>query len=297
MKTDGTRLVEFSTLQPEDIVIVPAFGTTLEIIEELKSLGLDPLAYNATCPFVEKVWKRSNELGKKGYSIIIHGKKTHEETRATFSHAKTSAPSLIIKDLHEATLVTRYIKGDCSEKIFMEYFGDRVSEGFSPETHLNKIGVVNQTTMLASETAEISSLFKETMKEKYGEESLSEHFADTRDTLCYATYENQSAALALREAKADLGLVVGGYNSSNTSHLVELLEERFPTYFIRNADEIISKDLIRHFDMHQKIILEKTPWVPTTDKGSPLTIAITAGASCPDITVDEVIEKVKKILA
>jgi 4-hydroxy-3-methylbut-2-en-1-yl diphosphate reductase len=296
MKTDGTRLVDFSTLQSEDVVIVPAFGTTLEIVEELKSLGLDPLAYNATCPFVEKVWKRSDELGKKGFSIIIHGKKTHEETRATFSHSKTSAPSLILKDLHEATLVTRYIKGDCSEKTLMEHFGDCVSNGFSPEKHLSKIGVVNQTTMLASETAEISKLFRETMKEKYGEENLATHFADTRDTLCYATYENQTAALSLRETKADIGLVVGGYNSSNTSHLVELLEERFPTYFIRNADEIISKDVIRHFNLHEKKIIETASWIPITKKVFPLTIAITAGASCPDITVDEVIDKVKKIL-
>jgi 4-hydroxy-3-methylbut-2-en-1-yl diphosphate reductase len=296
MKTDGTRLLDFSTLNSDDIVIVPAFGTTLEIIDELKELGIDPLSYNATCPFVEKVWKRSNELGTKGYTIIIHGKKSHEETRATFSHAKVSAPSLIVKDIKEAEIVTDYIKGETSESSLMEYFSDCVTPDFLPAVHLKKIGVVNQTTMLASETADIASLFKQTMLEVYGEENLSDHFADTRDTLCYATYENQSAALALRESKAHLGLVVGGYNSSNTSHLVELLEERFPTYFIKDAGEIIDQNSIRFYDQHRKKVVEQSDWIPDILENETLTIAITAGASCPDKTVDEVIERVRNIL-
>ncbi len=296
MKTDGTRLVDFSTLKADDIVIVPAFGTTLEIIEELKNIGIDPLSYNATCPFVEKVWKRSDELGKKGYTIIIHGKKTHEETRATFSHAKVAAPSLIVKDLKEATVVTDYIKGKIAQSELLDRFSDCVSPGFSPETHLKKIGVVNQTTMLASETAEIAALFKKTMIDVYGEDNLSEYFADTRDTLCYATYENQTAALALRDSKAHLGLVVGGYNSSNTSHLVELLEERFPTYFIKDASEIIDQDTIRFYDQYKKEIFEQKNWVPQTAEDETLTIAITAGASCPDKTVDEVITRVRELL-
>lgn len=295
MKTDGTRLVDFETLKADDIVIVPAFGTTLEIIKELNSLGLDPLSFNATCPFVEKVWKRSNELGSNGFTIIIHGKKTHEETRATFSHAKVSAPSLIVKDLDEAKFVSSYIEGTISKEDLLTKFADCVTDGFDPELHLKKIGVVNQTTMLASETSEIAALFKVTMKKVYGEEKIKEHFADTRDTLCYATYENQSAALALREMNADLGLVVGGYNSSNTSHLVELLEERYPTYFIKDAGELISENSIRHFDMHTKELREINNWLPI-NPDKPITIAITAGASCPDKTVDEIIEKVKAFI-
>lgn len=295
MKTDGTRLIDFKTLRKDDIVIIPAFGTTIEIIKELNEIGLDPLSYNATCPFVEKVWKRSEELGTKGYTIIIHGKKNHEETRATFSHANVTAPSLIVRDIVEANLVCDFIRGKTSSEKIMELFKDCSSTNFDPSTHLKKIGVVNQTTMLATETAEIASLFKKTMLEVYGEKNISEHFADTRDTLCYATYENQSAALSLRDSKAHLGLVVGGYNSSNTSHLVELLEERFPTYFIKDSSEIISRDTIRHFNMHTKALSEKNNWIPEIPDSETLTIAITAGASCPDKTVDEVINKVKEL--
>lgn len=297
MKTDGTRLVDFKTLTSEDIVIIPAFGTTLEIIDELNEIGINALSYNATCPFVEKVWKRSDELGKKGYAIIIHGKKAHEETRATFSHAKVSAPSLIVKDMKEALIVIDYIKGNIDEKELLSHFSDCISPDFSPSKHLKKLGVVNQTTMLASETTEIAALFKQTMIEVYGEENLQDHFADTRDTLCYATYENQTAALALRESKAHLGLVVGGYNSSNTSHLVELLEEKFPTYFIKDADEIIDRSTIRFYDQHKNQIIELQNWIPELPHEEPLTIAITAGASCPDKTVDEVIARVKEILS
>ncbi|HMO18651.1 MAG TPA: 4-hydroxy-3-methylbut-2-enyl diphosphate reductase [Oligoflexia bacterium] len=296
MKTDGTRLIDFKSLNSDDIVIVPAFGTTLEIIEELNELGLNPLAYNATCPFVEKVWKRSFELGQNGFTIIIHGKKNHEETRATFSHARVSAPSVIIKDLNEAKIVSEFIKGKISSEQFMAIFSDCVSQGFDPKRDLSRVGVVNQTTMLASETAEIASHFKTTMEEVYGKENLSTHYADTRDTLCYATYENQSAALALREIPADLGLVVGGYNSSNTSHLAELLLESYPTYFIQDADEIISLDEIRHYDLHENKVTIKNKWFPELkDKSDPVVIAITAGASCPDKTVQEVITRVKEL--
>ncbi len=289
MKPDGTRLIDFSTLTPEDVVVVPAFGTTIELQKELEALGIDPYRYDATCPFVEKVWKRSAELGKKQFSIIIHGKKSHEETRATFSHSKQKAPTLIVLDKTDAQFAIDYILGKRSLEEFQRHFKDCISEDFDPEQHLQRIGVVNQTTMLATETKEIAQMFRAAMLERYGEENLEQHFADTRDTLCYATYENQSATVELRDSGADLALVVGGYNSSNTSHLVELCEENFPTFYIKDAEEILSRDEIRHFNMHTREIQRSQNWLPQ-DK-SVLTIAVTAGASCPDSIVDQVLQK------
>lgn len=289
MKPDGTRLVDFSTLSKEDVVVVPAFGTTIELQRELESLGIDPYRYDATCPFVEKVWKRSAELGNKEFSIIIHGKRTHEETRATFSHSKEKAPTLVVLDKADASVAIQYILGEISLEEFRQHFKDCMSEDFEPEHHLQRIGVVNQTTMLASETKEIAQMFRQAMITRYGEENIAQHFADTRDTLCYATYENQSATVELRDSGADLALVVGGYNSSNTSHLVELCEESFPTYYIKDAEEILSENEIRHFDMHSRNIECSLDWLP---KGKEkLTIAVTAGASCPDSTVDKVLQK------
>jgi len=290
MKTDGSPLFPFEELKSEDIVIVPAFGTTIEIQAKLEQLGIDPYYYDTTCPFVEKVWRRSAELGKKGFSVIVHGKRTHEETRATFSHSKETAPTLVVLDKEEAVLVCDYIRGQVSTPEFLERLGQGMSNGFDPTLHLKKVGVVNQTTMLASETKEIAALIKETMKEVYGEQALKEHFADTRDTLCYATYENQTATASLIDSGADLAVVVGGYNSSNTSHLVELCEDHMPTYYIRDASEISSKEQINHFDLTKKEVIQTDNWLPKTDK--PVEIALTSGASCPDASVDEVMMKI-----
>ncbi len=290
MTTGGTRLVDFGSLRPEDTVIVPAFGTTLELQSELKSLGIDPYYYDATCPFVEKVWKRADELGSGGFSVIIHGKRSHEETRATFSHAQ-SAPTLVILNMAEAEVVIGFLKGAITEDAFMERFAHCCSPGFKPSRDLMRIGVVNQTTMLASETLAIAQAIRAAMSEVFGADRLSEHFADTRDTLCYATNENQSATLALIEDGADLALVVGGYNSSNTSHLVELLEAKMPTYYIQNSGEIFGASRIRHFDLHSHEVTESENWLTPRDSG-PITVAITSGASCPDRMVDEVIDRV-----
>ncbi len=291
MKTDGTRLVDFSTLNEQDIVIVPAFGTTLEIMKELADLGITLEKFNATCPFVEKVWKRSADLGKSSHTIIIHGKAQHEETRATFSHARAGAPSLIVKDIKEATEACKFILGELNKEQFLDKFSNCISSNFDPDKDLLRIGVVNQTTMLASETSEIATLFKDAMIKKYGEEKISDHYADTRDTLCYATNENQTAVLNLREHKADLALVVGGYNSSNTSHLAELLEEKMPTYFIEGPQEL-ERDTVRHFDLHKNEITKSAQWLPNK---SEITINITAGASCPDTVIDAVIERVVEL--
>jgi 4-hydroxy-3-methylbut-2-enyl diphosphate reductase len=286
--TDGKQLIPFEELTPDDVVIIPAFGTTLEIENKLRSIGVNIDTYNTTCPFVVKVWNRSEKLGETKHTIIIHGKYNHEETRATFSHSSSNAPSLVIKDMNEAKFLGEYILGAKSNAEFLSYFEGKMSNDFDPENDLNKIGVVNQTTMLASETQEITEYLRGVMIEKYGLESIKQHIADTRDTLCYATNDNQSATLELLNHDADLAIVVGGYNSSNTSHLVELLEQKFPTYFIKGTDEIKSDSEIEFFNIHTKLIERRLNFLPEKDR---IKIIITSGASCPDSIVDAVIQK------
>ena len=291
MDTSGNQLVDWEILKPEDIVIIPAFGTTLEIQRKLVELKINTIKYDTTCPFVEKVWNRAASLGKAGYTIIVHGKHKHEETKATFSHSKENAPTLIVRDLEEAKILGNVISGKFSDKeiddLFKVFF-DRYSMNFDTKLHLNKIGVVNQTTMLATETEEIAGYLKEVMVKKFGEENIKEHFAETRDTLCYATHDNQRATLALLAQDADIAVVVGGYNSSNTSHIVELCEEKLPTFFISSANEIISDKKINHYDFHILKSLLTENFLPAKNK---VKIILTSGASCPDAIVEEVMNK------
>ena len=287
--THGKQLIPWEALSSEDIVIIPAFGTTLEIEQKLTDIGVDVKAYNTTCPFVEKVWNRSETLGQNNHTIIIHGKHDHEETRATFSHSNLNAPTLVIKNLAEAKKVSAFILGTISEEDFKAYFAGKYSQGFNPTRDLLKIGVVNQTTMLASETQEITEFLRETMITKYGEATIKDHIADTRDTLCYATNDNQSATLGLLEEDADVAIVVGGYNSSNTTHLVELLEEKFSTYFILSEKSITAKNQITSFNIHSKKEELLATFLPEKET---IRIILTSGASCPDAVVDAVIVKI-----
>ena len=291
--TSGKQLIDFDTLTNDDIVLIPAFGTTVDIEKLLVSKGIDVQKYNTTCPFVEKVWNRSEKLGETEHTILIHGKYNHEETRATFSRSSQFAPSLILKDLDEARLLAEYIQEKKDLQEFSIDFEGRHSQGFDPLKHLNKIGVVNQTTMLASETQEITDYLRGVMIEKYGESSIKNHMADTRDTLCYATNDNQSATLGLLEHEADLGIVVGGYNSSNTTHLVELMESKYPVYFIKGASEILSNIEIQYFDIHKKQVVQQNDYMPNNEV---ISIAITSGASCPDSIMDRVIHRILDIL-
>ena len=287
--TDGNQLISFESLKPEDIVIIPAFGTTLEIEKKLNDLSINIQQYNTTCPFVEKVWNRSGKLGDLGHTVIIHGKASHEETRATFSQSANKAPSLIIKDMEEAVYLGKIISGDIEQANFYSFFEGKYTANFNPELDLTRIGVVNQTTMLASETESITAYLRSVMIEKFGEENIKNHMADTRDTLCYATNDNQSSTLALMDNEYDLAIVIGGYNSSNTTHLVEILESKFPTYFIKDESEIVSKNEIHSFNIHQKFVEQRPSFLP----GLPhINIAITSGASCPDSIMDEVIQRI-----
>ncbi|MES2628703.1 MAG: 4-hydroxy-3-methylbut-2-enyl diphosphate reductase, partial [Bacteroidota bacterium] len=258
MDTEGNMLMDWDELTPEDVVLIPAFGTTIEIEKLLTGKNIDIQTYNTTCPFVEKVWNRSEKLSSDQYTIIIHGKPKHEETRATFSHAAANGHSIVVKDIVESRRLAAYITGELPEADFYTEFQNRYSEGFELQRDLTKVGVVNQTTMLASETQEIADFFRQVMVSKYGEGEIRRHFADTRDTLCYATNDNQEATYSLLKTDADLAIVVGGYNSSNTSHIVDLCASKFPTYFIKSAEEIVSRNEIRHFDYHSKTLQTTT---------------------------------------
>lgn len=285
MDTDGTQLIPWNDINGDDIVIIPAFGTTVEIENLLLDKNVEVQKYNTTCPFVEKVWNRAEKLGKDNYTVIIHGKPRHEETRATFSHSAQNAASVVVRDMQDAITLGDYILGDLPAADFYKVFDGKYTKGFDPTLHLQRIGVVNQTTMLATETQAIADYLRGVMIKKHGEKNVRQHFADTRDTLCYATNDNQDSTYELLKTDADIAVVVGGYNSSNTSHIVELCERKFPTFFINSDREIKSKEEIHHFDYHKKEKKISFGYLPDKEE---VRIILTSGASCPDTLVDRV---------
>jgi 4-hydroxy-3-methylbut-2-enyl diphosphate reductase len=289
--TYGKQLIPFEDLRADDVVIIPAFGTTLAIEQKLNSLGIPTEKYNTTCPFVEKVWNRGEQIAKKGYTIVIHGKPKHEETRATFSHAAENAPSVIVNDMQETISLAQYITGEKPAESFYQEFAGRHSAGFDVTRDLQRIGVINQTTQLATDTQAIADHLKQVMQQHYHltDSNIGERFADTRDTLCYATNDNQTAITHMLTTPADLAIVVGGYNSSNTTHLVELCEEKLPTYFISAEEKMISGTAILHYNYHTKQELLTTDYLPAQQQ--PLKVLITSGASCPDALVEGVIRR------
>ena len=283
--TAGEPLVPFSDLGPGDLVVIPAFGAPTEVLDALAARGVDVQAYDTTCPFVVRVWKKGAHIGGKGYTVVVHGKWNHEETRATFSRAAAAAPVVVVRDLDEAEALAAVIEGREDAAFFWDRFSGRTSEGFDVGD-LARIGVVNQTTMLATETAAIAERLRQAVIARDGDDR---NVADTSDTLCYATKENQDATEALIADGADLALVVGGYNSSNTSHLVELCEDAgLPTYFVQDADDLVSPRRIRHFDWRTKTACETRDWYPAD---GPVEVLLTAGASCPDALLDAVIQR------
>ncbi|HZF66064.1 MAG TPA: 4-hydroxy-3-methylbut-2-enyl diphosphate reductase [Chitinophagaceae bacterium] len=286
----GQQLIEFSTLSADDVVLIPAFGTTLEIEHQLKTIGIKTELYDTTCPFVEKVWNRSDAIAKNYYTIVIHGKPDHEETRATFSHASANAPAVVIRDMQQAQQLARYITGEKAASEFYQEFDGQYSKGFDVSKDLERIGVVNQTTMLASDTQAIADYLKEVIVAKYQlqQHNIKDHFADTRDTLCYATNDNQSSVTGMLSLEADLAIVVGGYNSSNTSHLVELCEEKLPTFYISSAEKMLSAKTIMHYDFHNDREIVTNDYLPNNKTA---TVLMTSGASCPDAVVEAVIRK------
>ena len=291
MDTKGKSLVDIDGLSAEDIVIIPAFGTTLDMEQRLRDKGIPVERYDTTCPFVEKVWNRSEQIARRGYTVVVHGKPSHEETRATFSHSAAHAPTIVVTDMSEARILAEFITGERSPETFQETFRGRLSDGFDMARDLQRIGVVNQTTMLASDTQAIADYLRDVMTAHYGlaPDQVSERFADTRDTLCYATMDNQSAVQGMLETPADLAMVVGGRNSSNTSHLVELCEQKLPTFFIRSAADILSPATLLHTNWQTQEEQKVEGFLPVDT--NPVTILLTSGASCPDAMVEGVIQR------
>ena len=291
---EGRRQVAESEISDDDVVLIPAFGTTLEIEQSLSLSGIDVDSqeyrdrYDTTCPFVSKVWDRGEELGKAGYTIVIHGKFAHEETQATHSHTRMHTKTLVVLGVEEARRVGDYIERKASLEEFSQDFSGKWSAGFDPVEDLRRVAVVNQTTMLAEQTREVARIIRDALIARYGDANIEHHFADTSDTLCYATNWNQNATQGLLEASPDVAVVVGGYNSSNTSHIVEICSEKLPSYLICGAEELLSQERIRHFDVAARSLVETEGWLPEL----PLTLAVTSGASCPDTLMNDVIEKV-----
>jgi len=290
MDTMGNQLIPWDEIEEGDVIIIPAFGTTLETEQILRDKGIKQIYYKSKCPFVEKVWTRVSQIANNDYTVIVHGKPDHEETKATFSHSKSVAPSFVIKDIEEAKILADLIMGRRAAADFYELFKGRYSEGFDVAHDLLRIGVVNQTTLLATDTQEIADFLQQTMREKYHlrGDNISDHFANMKDTLCYATHDNQSAVTDMLSFEADFAIVVGGFNSSNTSHLVELCETKLPTYFVSSSEDIVSNNEIHHWDIHSKQLKVSFSYIPNKE---PLVVHLTSGASCPDILIENVILK------
>ena len=274
-------------LGPDDVVIVPAFGATVPLVEEIKSHGCRIV--DTTCGDVMSVWKRVRQNALEDVTSIIHGKASHEETLATASRAlgNGSGRYLIVLNLEEADRVCDYILGTLNREDFLRQFEGRFSDGFDPDIHLQRIGVANQTTMLREETEAVQRKLKEAVLQRDGNDSNFRLF----DTICGATQERQDALKELLRQPMDLLLVVGGYNSSNTTHLAEMGEQQVPTYFIRNQECLESPELIRHYDLHEKKeVSSQASWLPQSSL--PACVGITAGASCPNNLIEEVMLRV-----
>src|SRR5216117_47584 len=277
---------EINQLRPEDIVIIPAFGTEVATRKKLEEKGC--LFVDTTCGDVMSVWKRVRQYSKDSVTSIIHGKAWHEETKATSSQARASGGGhyLVVFTLAETDYLCHYIVHGGSKQEFLEKFKGAYSEGFDPDIHLQSIGVANQTTMLRGETEEVQRRLKAAMSQKYGAGESTKHFRFF-DTICGATQDRQDALEKLLREPLDLLLVIGGYNSSNTSHLAEMGEAKLPTYFIKNAAKMVSDKLILHYNQHKHQEAETENWLPP---GS-ITVGVTAGASCPNNLIEDTIRR------
>jgi len=284
---DDRGVKDFSGVQPGDVVILPAFGASVEEMQLLVGKGCEIV--DTTCPWVSRVWNRVSKYKQGDFTAIIHGKYNHEETIATSSRAQNY---LIVRNLDEAQWVCDYILGAHDRRQFLTRFAHACSPGFDPDAHLQRLGVANQTTMLKGETEQIGKLFERTMLKKFGPGKLDEHFLSPGDTICDATQERQDAMFKLVADTHDLILVIGGYNSSNTGHLYEIaVESGVPSYHIDGTDCIGPGNVIRHKMLHSPEIVTTKPWLPE----GPLTIGMTAGASTPDQVVAGVIENIFRI--
>src|SRR5271163_4832422 len=268
---------EMARLHSGDVVMIPAFGTEVGTRKNLEEKGCQLV--DTTCGDVMSVWKRVRQYSKENVTSIIHGKAKHEETKATTSQARAygSGHYLVVFNLAETDYVCDYILNGGDKQKFLEKFTGAHSDGFDPDLHLQAVGVANQTTMLRGETEEVQRRFKAVMEKKFGAAQIATHFRFF-DTICGATQDRQDALQKMLKEPLDLLIVIGGYNSSNTSHLAEMGEAKLPTYFIKNAAKMESAALIVHYDQHKKQEVETANWLPSGN----LTVGVTAGASCPN---------------
>jgi 4-hydroxy-3-methylbut-2-enyl diphosphate reductase len=277
---------EIEQLQSGDAVIIPAFGTEVSTRKKLEAKGC--VLIDTTCGDVMSVWKRVRQYSKEHVTSIIHGKAKHEETKATTSQARAygSGHYLVVFNLAETDYVCNFILHGGNKNEFLKNFEGAYSAGFDPELHLQAVGVANQTTMLRGETEEVQRRFKQAMIQKYGEAAIEKHFRFF-DTICGATQDRQDALQKLLVEPMNLLIVIGGYNSSNTSHLAEMGEAKLPTYFIKNAAKMQSDKLIVHYDQHKKQEVETSGWLPS----GKINVGITAGASCPNNLIEDTIRR------
>jgi 4-hydroxy-3-methylbut-2-enyl diphosphate reductase len=277
---------ELDTLQEEDVVIIPAFGTEVGTRNRLIAKGCQLV--DTTCGDVMSVWKRVRQYSKERVTSIIHGKAKHEETKATTSQAGAEGPGhyLVVYNLSETDYVCQYIRHGGDKAEFLQKFKGACSADFDPDIHLQAVGVANQTTMLRGETEEVQRRIKNAMIERFGASELDKHFRFF-DTICGATQERQDALEKLLCEPMDLLLVVGGYNSSNTSHLAEMGEAKLPTFFVKNAAMMVSDKLIRHYNLQLQKEVDTLNWLPQ----GKITVGITAGASCPNNLIEDAIRR------
>ena len=277
---------ELEQLNSGDAVIIPAFGTEVGTRKKIEAKGC--IIVDTTCGDVMSVWKRVRQYSKESVTSIIHGKAKHEETKATTSQARAygSGHYLVVYNLVETDYVCDYILNGGDKHEFLEKFKGAHSDGFDPDLHLKAVGVANQTTMLRGETEEVQRRFKAVMEKKHGAAAVEQHFRFF-DTICGATQDRQDALQKMLKDPMNLLIVVGGYNSSNTSHLAEMGEQVLPTFFIKNATKMASDKLIVHYDQHKKQEVETHDWLPAGN----ITVGITAGASCPNNLIEDTIRR------
>ncbi|MDZ4789580.1 MAG: 4-hydroxy-3-methylbut-2-enyl diphosphate reductase [Blastochloris sp.] len=284
---EGTTGYDLTSVMEEDVVIVPAFGATVDTMNKLKELNC--LTVDTTCGDVMSVWKRVRQYNKEQVTSIIHGKAWHEETKATSSRALEGGNGqyLVVFTLAETDYVCSYIRNGGDREEFLKKFEGATSPGFDPDLHLIRVGVANQTTMMRNETEEVQRRIRQAIVDKFSEEKVGEHFRFF-DTICGATQERQDALNVMLEQPMDLLIVVGGYNSSNTAHLAEMGEAKLPTYFIKNCTQMLSPKRIIHFDQHKNEERETENWLPD----GKVVVGVTAGASCPNNVIEETIARI-----
>ncbi|MGB8340500.1 MAG: 4-hydroxy-3-methylbut-2-enyl diphosphate reductase [Chthoniobacterales bacterium] len=288
--TGHNKQADISELQPDDVVILPAFGTELSILQQIKDHGCQIV--DTTCGDVMSVWKRVRKYASESATSIIHGKAEHEETKATSSRALGDGKGhyLVVLTLADTDYVCDYIRHGGDKQAFLEKFRGSYSPGFDPDIHLRTVGVANQTTMLRGETEEVQRRIQKAIVDRDGAEAAAGNFRFF-DTICGATQERQDALRELLNVKMDLLLVVGGYNSSNTSHLAEMGEEKLPTYFVLNASRLLSEKEILHYNLHERREVVAQDWLPQ----GRVVVGITAGASCPNNLIEETLIRLFQI--